>query len=65
MKIAVIGSSMVDFMSYIDKVLAVGETREVSDVAISCGDKGINQVIAAAKVFETMKKSKRIIFMIY
>lgn len=30
MKIAVIGSSMVDIMSYIDKVPAVGETREVS-----------------------------------
>jgi hypothetical protein len=60
MKIAVIGSSMVDIMSYIDKVPAVGETREVSDFAISCGGKGANQAIAAAKVLETMKKSKRI-----
>lgn len=43
MKIAVIGSSMVDLMSYIDKVPAAGETRGVSDFVISYGGKGANQ----------------------
>lgn len=50
MKIAVIGSCMVDLMSYVDKVPVAGETKEVFDFSISCGGKGANQAIAAAKM---------------
>lgn len=57
MKIAVIDSSLVDLMSYIDKVPAAGEMREVADVDIGCSGKGANQAIAAVKILETMKKA--------
>lgn len=50
MKIAVIGSNMVDLISYIDKMPAAGETLEAPDFAIGCGGKGANQAVAAAKL---------------
>lgn len=48
MKIAVIGSNMVDLISYIDKMPALGETLEAPDFSIGCGGKGANQAVAAA-----------------
>lgn len=48
MKIAVLGSVMVDLMSYADKMPEAGETREAEDFSIGCGGKGANQAIAAA-----------------
>jgi len=48
MKIAVIGSNMVDLISYIDKMPAPGETLEAPDFSIGCGGKGANQAVAAA-----------------
>lgn len=50
MKIAVIGSNMVDLISYIDKMPAAGETLEAPDFSIGCGGKGANQAVAAAKM---------------
>jgi len=50
MKIAVIGSVMVDLMSYADMIPAAGETREVQAFSIGCGGKGANQAIAAARL---------------
>lgn len=50
MKIAVIGSNMVDLISYIDKMPTAGETLEAPDFAIGCGGKGANQAVAAAKL---------------
>lgn len=50
MKIAVIGSNMVDLISYINKMPVAGETLEAPDFAIGCGGKGANQAIAAAKL---------------
>lgn len=50
MKIAVIGSNMVDLISYIDQMPAAGETLEAPDFAIGCGGKGANQAVAAAKL---------------
>ena len=50
MKLAVIGSNMIDVISYTDIMPVAGETREVKDFAINCGGKGANQAIAAAKL---------------
>ncbi|MDR0271685.1 ribokinase [Paenibacillus sp.] len=50
MDIAVIGSNMVDLISYIDKMPKEGETLEAPDFKIGCGGKGANQAVAAAKM---------------
>lgn len=49
MKIAVIGSNMVDLITYIDKMPKEGETLEAPDFKMGCGGKGANQAIAASK----------------
>ncbi|ELQ19138.1 carbohydrate kinase PfkB [Pseudomonas fluorescens BRIP34879] len=49
-KIAVIGSNMVDLITYIDRMPAQGETLEAPDFALGCGGKGANQAVAAAKL---------------
>lgn len=48
MKIAVIGSNMVDLTSYITRMPILGETLEAPDFTIGCGGKGANQAVAAA-----------------
>ncbi|TKI04274.1 ribokinase [Martelella alba] len=50
MDIAVIGSNMVDLISYITDMPKIGETREAPDFEIGCGGKGANQAVAAAKL---------------
>ncbi|WP_064091163.1 ribokinase [Rossellomorea aquimaris] len=50
MDIAVIGSNMVDLISYIDNMPKEGETLEAPDFEIGCGGKGANQAVAAAKM---------------
>lgn len=50
MDIAVIGSNMVDLISYIDEMPKMGETLEAPDFKMGCGGKGANQAIAAAKL---------------
>lgn len=50
MDIAVIGSNMVDLISYINKMPREGETLEAPDFEIGCGGKGANQAVAAAKM---------------
>lgn len=49
-KIAVIGSNMVDLITYIDRMPEQGETLEAPDFAMGCGGKGANQAVAAAKL---------------
>ncbi|MGI4860341.1 MAG: PfkB family carbohydrate kinase, partial [Janthinobacterium lividum] len=49
-RIAVIGSNMVDLITYIDRMPAQGETLEAPGFALGCGGKGANQAIAAAKL---------------
>ena len=49
-KIAVIGSNMVDLITYIDRMPRQGETLEAPGFAMGCGGKGANQAIAAAKL---------------
>ncbi|MCM3707956.1 MULTISPECIES: ribokinase [Cytobacillus] len=50
MDISVIGSNMVDLISYIDRMPKEGETLEAPDFEIGCGGKGANQAVAAAKM---------------
>lgn len=40
MDIAVIGSNMVDLITYIDDMPQVGETLEAPDFEIGCGGRG-------------------------
>ncbi|WP_296183957.1 ribokinase [Pseudomonas sp. UBA1879] len=49
-KIAVIGSNMVDLITYIYRMPAQGETLEAPSFAMGCGGKGANQAVAAAKL---------------
>lgn len=50
MTIAVIGSNMVDLISYIDRMPNKGETIEAPDFSLGFGGKGCNQAVAAAKL---------------
>ncbi|RMS11287.1 Carbohydrate kinase, PfkB [Pseudomonas coronafaciens pv. coronafaciens] len=49
-KIAVIGSNMVDLITYIDRMPLQGETLEAPGFAMGCGGKGANQAVAAARL---------------
>ncbi|WDD92284.1 ribokinase [Burkholderia sp. FERM BP-3421] len=49
-KIAVIGSNMVDLVTYVDRMPVRGETLEAPGFEIGCGGKGANQAVAAAKL---------------
>jgi ribokinase len=50
MDIAVIGSNMVDLITYTNQLPKAGETLEAPAFAIGCGGKGANQAVAAAKM---------------
>lgn len=50
MDIAVIGSNMVDLISYIDRMPKEGETLEAPDFKMGCGGKGGNQAVAASRL---------------
>lgn len=50
MDIAVIGSNMVDLISYITRMPREGETIEAPDFSMGCGGKGANQAVAAARL---------------
>ncbi|EIC85026.1 ribokinase [Serratia sp. M24T3] len=50
MEIAVIGSNMVDLITYTNSMPKAGETLEAPDFALGCGGKGANQAVAAAKL---------------
>ncbi|WP_413731570.1 ribokinase [Sodalis sp. RH20] len=59
MDIAVIGSNMVDLITYIKEMPKTGETLEAPGFEIGCGGKGANQAVAAAKLgAEVMMVSK-------
>jgi len=49
-KIAVVGSNMVDLITYTDRMPGPGETLEAPSFQMGCGGKGANQAIAAAKL---------------
>lgn len=50
MDIAVIGSNMVDLITYTNTLPKAGETLEAPEFALGCGGKGANQAVAAAKM---------------
>ena len=49
-KIAVIGSSNMDIVTYIDQIPGPGETRLAHDFHLAGGGKGANQAVAAARL---------------
>lgn len=49
-KIAVVGSNMVDLITYTDRMPLAGETIEAPRFEMGCGGKGANQAIAAARL---------------
>ena len=49
-KIAVVGSNMVDLITYVARMPERGETVEAPRFEMGCGGKGANQAIAAAKL---------------
>lgn len=50
MDIAVIGSNMVDLITYTNQMPKEGETLEAPAFKIGCGGKGANRAVAAAKL---------------
>lgn len=50
MKLAVIGSCMVDLIAYTDVIPKSGETLVANEFVMGCGGKGANQAIAASKL---------------
>src|ERR1700689_54649 len=49
-RIAVIGSNMVDLVTYVTRMPAKGETLEAPTFEMGHGGKGANQAVAAAKL---------------
>ena len=49
-RIAVIGSNMVDLITYVERMPHRGETIEAPDFALGFGGKGANQAVAAARL---------------
>ena len=49
-RIAVIGSNMMDLVTYVTRMPAPGETLEAPSFAMGHGGKGANQAVAAAKL---------------
>ncbi|CAI9120326.1 ribokinase [Brytella acorum] len=49
-RIAVIGSNMVDLITYVDRMPNAGETLEAPRFALGCGGKGANQAVSAARL---------------
>ena len=50
MKIAVVGSTMIDVVSYVDESPEYGSTVTAKGFHIACGGKGANQAIAAGRL---------------
>ena len=49
-RIAVVGSNMVDLVTYVDRMPVKGETVEAPSFEMGHGGKGANQAVAAAKL---------------
>lgn len=49
-KIGVVGSNMVDLITYVDRMPNPGETLEAPSFEMGCGGKGANQAVAAARL---------------
>ena len=60
MDIAVIGSNMVDLITYIDRMPKLGETLEAPSFKIGCGGKGANQAVAADNTLKSFQRYSNI-----
>lgn len=49
-KIGVVGSNMVDLITYVNRMPGPGETLEAPTFEMGCGGKGANQAVAAARL---------------
>jgi len=49
-KIGVVGSNMVDLITYVNRMPGPGETLEAPAFQMGCGGKGANQAVAAARL---------------
>ncbi|GGB04286.1 ribokinase [Brucella endophytica] len=49
-KIGVVGSNMVDLITYVNRMPGAGETLEAPTFEMGCGGKGANQAVAAARL---------------
>lgn len=49
-KIGVVGSNMVDLITYVERMPGPGETLEAPTFEMGCGGKGANQAVAAARL---------------
>ena len=54
-RIAVVGSNMVDLVTYVDRMPVKGETVEAPSFEMGHGGKGANQAVAAAFSFSAMR----------
>ena len=64
MDIAVIGSNMVDLITYTNQMPKEGETLEAPAFKIGCGGKGANQAVAAAKLNSKVLMLTKVLFVI-
>lgn len=60
MSIAVVGSNMVDLISYITRMPAEGETVEAPDFRMGCGGKGANQAVTCSRLGSTVTMVSRV-----
>lgn len=60
MDIAVVGSNMVDLITYIERMPKQGETLEAPDFQMGCGGKGANQAIAASRLGAEVRMITRV-----
>ena len=50
MKIAIIGGTLIDLVSYVDKMPEYGSTTRANNFHVACGGKGANQAVAASRL---------------
>ena len=50
-RIAVVGSNMVDLITYVARMPGLGETTEAPRFEMGSGGKGANQAVAASRVW--------------
>ena len=65
MDIAVIGSNMVDLITYTNQMPKEGETLEAPAFKIGCGGKGANQAVAAAKLNSKVGNDSNLLIVFY
>lgn len=50
MTVAVVGSTMIDLVTYVERIPESGETLQAPEFEMGCGGKGANQAVAAARL---------------